>query len=275
MITQAPLDSSVQQDAGVNVGMMQDINMELQPGDNAVADGNANAGQRGAQNAMNIDEEAIPHHPDQPQDTISFNQSRSTMNYLRTTGSDIHLTVEEVMADIQNSTSSDGSDSPRVQSALQINMVLVPPFILKACQKLPTGCKYTMPVQIMQAKTPAPEWKEDTSKAIAPVLTFLDPLLVRLWAALFGQVAPVPEAQVDNAGLSFPSATSTRPGSKTPLVNTLVRRSTRLNPCAVGGVQVIKMKEPASKRRKKYMINLDAPPANADEAADPTPLNIL
>jgi len=43
----------------------------------------------------------------------------------------------------------------------------------------------------------------------------------------------------------------------------------------MGGVQVIKMKEPASKRRKKYMINLDAPPANADEAADPTPLNIL
>ena len=80
---------------------------------------------------------------------------------------------------------------------------------------------------------------------------------------------------MDNAGLSFPSATSTRPGSKTPLVNTLVRRSTRLNPCAMGGVQVIKMKEPASKRRKKYMINLDAPPANADEAADPTPLNIL
>jgi len=59
-------------------------------------------------------------------------------------------------------------------------MVLVPPFILKACQKLPTRCKYTLPVQIMQAKTPAPEWKEDTSKAIAPVLTFLDPLLVRL-----------------------------------------------------------------------------------------------
>ena len=48
MITQAPLDSSVQQDAGVNVGMMQDINMELQLGDNAVANGNANAGQRGA-----------------------------------------------------------------------------------------------------------------------------------------------------------------------------------------------------------------------------------
>jgi len=49
---------------------------------------------------MNIDEEAIPHHPDQPQDTISFNQSRSTMNYLRTTCPDIHLIVEEVMADI-------------------------------------------------------------------------------------------------------------------------------------------------------------------------------
>ena len=38
----------------------------------------------------------VPQHPEQPQDTITFNQSGSTTNYLIATGPDIHLTVEEV-----------------------------------------------------------------------------------------------------------------------------------------------------------------------------------
>lgn len=70
---------------------------------------------------------------------------------------------------------------------------------------------------------------------------------------------------------------SRRPGSKTPLVDTLVRRSSRLNPDAVDGVQIVKIREPASKRRKKVVsaVDLDKPPKNAEEVADPVPLGVL
>lgn len=44
----------------------------------------------------------MPHHPDQPQDNISFNQSGGTANYLRATRPNIHLRVEDVLAVIQN-----------------------------------------------------------------------------------------------------------------------------------------------------------------------------
>lgn len=45
-------------------------------------------------------ENGIPQHRGQPQDTISFNQSGSTATYLRATGPDIHLSVEEVLSRI-------------------------------------------------------------------------------------------------------------------------------------------------------------------------------
>jgi hypothetical protein len=61
------------------------------------------------------------------------------------------------------------------------------------------------------------------------------------------------------------------------LVDTLVRRSTRLNPDAVGGVKVVQIKEPASKRRKKVgqLVDLNQPPTTASEAANPIPLGVI
>jgi len=48
-----------------------------------------------------------------------------------------------------------------------------------------------------------------------------------------------------------------------------------LNPEAVDGYKVVRIKEPASKRRKKMVIDLDDPPKDAREAANPIPLDSL
>jgi hypothetical protein len=57
---------------------------------------------------------------------------------------------------------------------------------------------------------------------------------------LFGDVQVVQSKAVARraaAGpISLPAAVSSRPGSKTPLVDKLVRRSSRLNPDVIDGV---------------------------------------
>jgi hypothetical protein len=60
-------------------------------------------------------------------------------------------------------------------------------------------------------------------------------------------------------------------------VDTLVRRSSRLNPDVVGGVQVVKIKEPTPKRRKKVVtvIDLENPPKTMAEADGQIPLDVL
>lgn len=76
--------------------------------------------------------------------------------------------------------------------------------------------------------------------------------------------------------ISLPAAVSHRSGSKTPLVDKLVRRSSHLNPDVIEGVQVVNVREPAFKRRKRGLsVNLDNPSKNADEAVEPVPLDVL
>lgn len=76
--------------------------------------------------------------------------------------------------------------------------------------------------------------------------------------------------------ISLPAAVSHRSRSKTPLVDKLVHRSSRLNPDVIEGVQVVNVREPAFKRRKRGLsVNLDNPSKNADEAVEPVPLDVL
>lgn len=124
--------------AGLNVKQVQDIDMELHP--NLHNDVAANADDLNLNGNVDIQmdeageahENEVPHHPDQPQDTLSFDQSGSTVNYLRATGPDIHLMVEEVLAGIQNSGGSSSGDSGAV-SSIRIMTVRIPEFIVNAC----------------------------------------------------------------------------------------------------------------------------------------------
>jgi hypothetical protein len=164
---------------------------------------------------------------------------------------------------------SSSEDSSVVSSVRNANVV-VPPFIIKACQNLPF---HSLPVLKV--------WKEDIQKAIVPIYPVMDAILIKLWAALFGDKLVSVQGQAPaTSGLgpvSFPTVVSRRPGSKTPLVDTLVRRSSRLNPEAVGGVQVVKIKEPTPKRRKKIVtvIDLENPPKTMAEADGQIPLDVL
>lgn len=91
---------------------------------------------------MEVMENWVPRHLEQPQDTITFNQLGSTANYLRATGPDIHLSAEEVLASIcdeQINSESASSDDSGVVTSVHSASVTVPDFVLKACQKLPIG----------------------------------------------------------------------------------------------------------------------------------------
>ena len=104
----------------------------------------------------------------------------------------------------------------------------------------------------------------------------MDCILIRLWVFLFAD-KDVGQGRVPVRPISIPVIVSKKPGSKTPLVDTMVRRSSHLNPQVKDGFQIVKIKEPASKRRKTaaLVIDLDQPPQNAEEAANPIPLDNL
>jgi hypothetical protein len=213
-------------DAGIDVQMMVDVNAEINQ--NQVEEiGNLINEQDDVEDALmeDVEENWVPQHLDQPQDTITFNQSGSTANYLRANGPDIHLSVEEVLATIQknqneqnNANSFSSEDSEGVTSETVTNVV-VPAFILKACQKLPVDC--VMPVSQVV------EWKEDIQKMMVPAQPVMDCILIRFWVFLFGESA---QARILGGPISIPTVVSERPSSKTPLVDTMVRRSPRINP---------------------------------------------
>lgn len=264
-------------DAGIDEQMMQEGNEEIQINLHQVPE----AGQINAQLEAEAEmieammENWVPQHPDQPQDTITFDQSGSTANYLRATGPDIHLTVEEVLATFQNeqNNSDSSSDDSGVVSSDRIHTVVVPDFIVKACQKLPK-MQMMPPILVGQKQV---EWKEDLSKAIVPVQPVLDCFLLKAWAAMT-------DLSVDSATLggqiSIPRKVNKKTGAKTPLIDTLVRRSPRINPNVVDGFQMmpLKIKEPATKSRKKVSVQLDLNkklPTEASEVVNPTSLETI
>lgn len=143
--------------------------------------------------------------------------------------------------------------------------IVIPEFVLKAYQKLPAGCGVSFAA--------VEEWKEDVQKAIVPVQPVMDCILIRLWAFNFGGLA---QARAVAGPITIPKVVSKKAGSKTPLVDTMVRRSPRINPSAVDGFQIVKVKEPASKRRKKYGIQLNLKnPTEASEVSKPTSLESI
>jgi hypothetical protein len=133
---------------------MQDINFEINPVGHGFAHQN---------NGMEVDQDA--EDDDQmemdvvEQDTITFNQSGSTANYLRATGPDTHLSVEEVLAGIQNSGGSSSSNDSGVVTSDRSAHLIIPSFIVKACQKLAVDgiLPFTREKMVQ-------EWKEDVKK---------------------------------------------------------------------------------------------------------------
>ena len=167
----------------------------------------------------------------------------------------LDLLMDQQMMEAQNHSSSSSSKDSGVVTSARTAAMIIPPFILKVCQKLPLD-------------SVIPVWKEDIQKALVPARPVMDCILIKLWVALFGNKT---QTGVVPGPVSIPTLVSKRPGSRTPLVDTMVRRSPRINHSAVNGFQMVKVREPATRRRKK-LINLDEPPADVSEVINPIPL---
>jgi hypothetical protein len=179
--------------------------------------------------------------------------------------------VEEVMAAIQgqqNSANSSLSGDSGVVTSDKTIHVTVPNFILKAFQRLPKV--NVLPSE--QINKEVKEWKEDLNKALVPVKPVMHCLIIKAWATRVEDTA-IPCTPTGQ--LSLPRTVTKKAGARTPLVDTLVRRSPRINPAAVDGYQIVpvKVKEPASKRRKKVAMLLDLDkklPTNISDVINPT-----
>jgi hypothetical protein len=150
-------------------------------------------------------------------------------NYLRATGPNIHLTVEDILARIQRSGSSSSSSDSGVVTSDRNAYLIIPTFIMEVYQKLPNeGFLPFADVGRVQ------EWKEDVQKAIVPIVLVMDSVLIRLWVFLFGDRV-VGQLHPPLGPISIPVQISKKLGSKTPLVDTMVHRSPCLNPQASKG----------------------------------------
>jgi hypothetical protein len=163
--------------------------------------------------------------------------------------------MEEVMAAIQgqqNSANSSFSGDSGVVTSDRTIHVIVPDFILKAFQRLPKV--NVLPSE--QINKEVKEWKEDLNKALVLVKLVMHCLIIKAWAA---RVEDTVIPYTPTGQLSLPRTITKKARARTPLVDTLVRRSPKINPAAVDGYQIVpvKIKEPASKRRKKVAMLLD------------------
>lgn len=145
---------------------MQDVNNEINPNlahlgdDMMMADGDE---QGDEPMDMEVVENWVPQHPNQPQDTITFDQSGRMAKYLRAMGADIHLSMEDIMAEIQSNARSLGSDESGVVSSEHSANLIIPPFLIKACQNLLARVGW------LPKDNSTSEWKEDITHAIYPV----------------------------------------------------------------------------------------------------------
>lgn len=170
----------------------------------------------------------------------------------------------------QNSANSASSDDSGVVTSDRMANVIVPNFVMKACQKLPRLNE----VPFTQIGKQVREWKEDLSKAIVPVQPVMHCILIKVWATMYEKpVIPcTPGGQI-----TIPRVVTKKPGARTPLVDTLVRRSPCINPTVVDGFQMVpvKVKQPAPKRRMKITMQLDLDkklPSDVSEVINPTSL---
>ncbi|CAN6328775.1 unnamed protein product [Urochloa humidicola] len=192
-------------DHGVNQNQMQEAVEELAPNqivedaDDAWPEWDAN---------INVQGQApqVPQHPDQPQDSISFDQSGSTASYLRANGPDIHLSVEMIRkgqlgSGSSSSSSSEISSLPQVGEGMEghsMNLSVFwpafdqPSIWASSNERGSTiEASYNIPAPIslkrnwsaaFERGSSSKSGTEDLSKAIVVYQPVLDAVLLQIWA---------------------------------------------------------------------------------------------
>ncbi|CAL4963957.1 unnamed protein product [Urochloa decumbens] len=229
--------------------------------------------------------EIVPQHPDQPQDTVSFDQSGSTTCYLWAHGPDITLRVEDVLQGKYASSSSESDNSePEVQSHLPCTSFLV---VEENAFKMLTIGSIHQPVlgnpvlervditrvptfSIDKSLFQSAATEIDDSMAIIPYNPTLAAVLIRIWAS--SQPDPfvldhqetflsepndntlpsmtVAMEEADIATLSLPAKISEK-NPHAVLEESSVRRSTRLSQNK-DGYKHIQLEDHPRKKRKVW-----------------------
>ncbi|CAL4989039.1 unnamed protein product [Urochloa decumbens] len=267
-------------DAGINMGHMQAVQEDnAQPMD---LDENAAWPEWLAQQVGNAETEDliaqnVPQHPDQPQDTVSFDQSGSTTCYLRAHGPDINLTVEDVIQGRYGSPSDSDSSESEIQSSPPCEAFLI--VERNAFKMLTQGSIHQpylnnpilerveipkMPSFYIDRDLLTPVCRVvDDSLAIIPYRPTLAAILLKIWAEAHQELAidaedigmsnadHISETQpleVETHSLGLPAETSIQ-NPLAVLEESSVRRSTRLSQNKEG-YRHIQLEDHPRKKRK-------------------------
>lgn len=185
-------------DVGLNNEQMQEANEDLQIHPELEADDGFDD--------MEIDNgPAFPQHPDQPQDSISFDQSGSSAHYLRANGRDIVLNVEDVLAGIYGTNSADSSSSSsdsEVQSQPSLAFLRVESQAFQFMHAQLIQRPFTLPASLFHAIA---QEESDQSLAIIPFRPSLHAVMIAIWAQAQGNM----ESEIiQNERIETPSSDS-------------------------------------------------------------------
>ncbi|CAL4899280.1 unnamed protein product [Urochloa decumbens] len=236
---------AVQEDAGINNEQMQDIQHELADNVNVPAD-DWPQWQPMNQEDDNMDwdnNQANVAQQQQQQESITFDQSGSTAEYLRAHGPDIVLNIEDILK---------GSAMPR---ALHLPICV---------DKVSLTSGHIQSANCQASSNP--------NLAIVPFMPSLHAVLITIWANSQNRDPEVLEQQ----HVALPEPVSLD-NEDTPLVASAVRSSTRLNKDKEGfkDVQHIELEDNRRKKRrvwrevtitpKEAALLLDNPPKPIDD----------
>jgi hypothetical protein len=240
----------------------------------------------------------------EPQQSISFDQSGSTANYLRANGPDIALNIDDVLArnfgvGSSSSSSSDATSAePEVQSAPSLSfqaqemaafqhlmITAVPPTLHFPLVINPSHLGFLANQQqhdivdnslaIVPAQPPCLHTVVLHAWAYAQDLSVVQPSTKEVLTADRGlapslDVPPPVTTLADSLRMSLPKAVS-RKKANNPLVTTAIRRSSRLN--NMDGYKHVQLEDTPRKKRKVVTApvshSLEPPPPKPSEGIPP------
>ncbi|CAN6359072.1 unnamed protein product [Urochloa humidicola] len=178
---QAGADQAVHMDAGINVQQMQDVQHEL------AVNGNDNDEDDWPDWMAQDDNLNNPVEDEVQQESISFDQSGSTAEYLRAHGPDIELNIDDVLkgkvAASSGSSSSSGSAAHSyVVTSPSFSFLRIECIAFANLTKLPIPRSLQMPIHMESNSTNQPAEPEDVSLAIVPFRPSLHAVLIKIWA---------------------------------------------------------------------------------------------
>ncbi|RLN03558.1 hypothetical protein C2845_PM13G06880 [Panicum miliaceum] len=211
-------------------------------------------------------EQQVPQHPDVPQDTISFDKSGSTAQYLRAHGPDITLNIDDIFRGTIQSSSSSSNDASSVHQEIQSQLpisfqimeirafenltkeiIRAPLIPVIPIERVDFGMMETIVADksILSPKKCQAQHMDSDKNAMAIIIykPSLHAIMIKVWAEAQGPIghdqaeedtdqhdspARQDDLTSDCMTVSFPSAISVK-NPFVPLEESSVKRSSRLN----------------------------------------------